>query len=391
MPDKPTHEVVRAGEGIPLSGAGSALSSWLPSQIPVRFFPWETKVGESAAPDTDDCDASGGYGLPDPGLLLTAYRKMVLGRRFDEQATALARQGRLAVHPSSLGQEACQIGAALALRPTDWLFPTYRDGMALISRGIDPVEALTLMRGDAHCGYDPVRHRTAPQCTPLATHAVHATGLAHGERLKDTDTVALALVGDGATSEGDFHEALGLAGVLRAPVVFLVQNNRYAISVPFSAQSAAPGLAYKGVGYGVRAEHVDGNDAAAVLAVLTHAVEDARAGGGPWLIEAHTYRVAPHTSADDPSRYRPAEEAEHWRRRDPVGRLEEWLTANGLLTAAGVASAAADAEAYATAVRTRFATDPAPDPETLFDHVFSAPTPHLTGQRAALRAESENC
>jgi pyruvate dehydrogenase E1 component alpha subunit len=333
------------------------------------------------------------YREPTPEALLAAYRKMVLGRRFDEQATALARQGRLAVHPSSLGQEACQVGAALALRPTDWLFPTYRDCVALVSRGMDAVEALALLRGDRHCGYDPVRHRTAPQCTPLATHAAHATGLAHGERLKGTDTVALALVGDGATSEGDFHEAVNLAGVLRAPVVFFVQNNRYAISVPLSAQSAAPSLAYKGVGYGVRSEQVDGNDAAAVLAVLTAAVEDARAGGGPWLVEAHTYRIAPHTSADDPARYRPAEEEAYWRGRDPIARLESALRARDLLTEDDIAATAAEAEAYAADLRTRLreepALDPALDPLTLFDHVFSTPTPQLTEQRAALRTELE--
>ncbi|MEV0219675.1 pyruvate dehydrogenase (acetyl-transferring) E1 component subunit alpha [Streptomyces sp. NPDC050704] len=361
-------------------------SPWLPSHVPVSFLSTNGKTREF-----DTNAEHRGYAEPPPESLLTAYRRMVVGRRFDEQATALARQGRLAVHPSSLGQEACQVGAALALRDTDWLFPTYRDCVALVSRGIDPVEALTLLRGDAHCGYDPVRHRTAPQCTPLATHAAHATGLAHGERLKGADTVALALVGDGATSEGDFHEALNLAGVLRAPVVFLVQNNGYAISVPLSAQCAAPSLAYKGVGYGIRSEQVDGNDAAAVLAVLTTAVEDARAGGGPWLVEAHTYRMAPHTSADDPSRYRPAAEAEHWRDRDPITRLEAELLDRGLLTDDEVKTTAAEAEAYATDVRERFSVDPALDPLALFDHVFSSPTPQLAEQRASLRAELEGC
>ncbi|GAQ54822.1 thiamine pyrophosphate-dependent enzyme [Streptomyces acidiscabies] len=354
---------------------------WLPSENPVRFLP---RTGEAASGKWFSGNENGEYSLPDPELLRTAYRKMVVGRRFDAQATALARQGRLAVHPSSLGQEACQIGAALALRPTDWLFPTYRDCVALVSRGIDPVEALTLLRGDAHCGYDPVTHRTAPQCTPLATHTAHAAGLAHGERLKGTDTVALALLGDGATSEGDFHEALGLAGVLKAPVVFLVQNNGYAISVPFAAQSAAPALAYKGVGYGVRSEQVDGNDAVALIAVLHKAVESARAGDGPWLIEAHTYRMAAHTSADDPSRYRSAEEAEAWRDRDPVERLESWLMERQFLTSAEVMEIAAEAEAYAAGVRVRLAEDPAVDPRGLVDHVFSTPTPQLTEQCAAL-------
>jgi len=357
-------------------------SPWLPSPVPVSLL------------SPDGGTVSRTYSEPPAESLLTAYRKMVVGRRFDEQATALARQGRLAVHPSSLGQEACQVGAALALRAGDWLFPTYRDCVALVSRGIDPVEALTLLRGDAHCGYDPVRHRTAPQCTPLATHAAHATGLAHGERLKGADTVALALVGDGATSEGDFHEALNLAGVLKAPVVFLVQNNGYAISVPLSEQCAAPSLAYKGVGYGIRSEQVDGNDAAAVLTVLTTAVEDARAGGGPWLVEAHTYRMGPHTSADDPSRYRTAEETEGWRERDPILRLESALRARGLLTDEDVKTAAAEAEAYATDVRERLGADPELDPTALFDHVFSSPTPHIAYQQHVLQAElaeSEEC
>ena len=378
-------------------------SAWLPSAVPVSFLP--TPLSLSPSPQSTNLSSNGkgrekhpaaraerrSYAEPPPDALLAAYRRMVVGRRFDEQATALARQGRLAVHPSSLGQEACQVGAALALRDTDWLFPTYRDCVALVSRGIDPVEALTLLRGDAHCGYDPVRHRTAPQCTPLATHTAHATGLAHAERLKGTGTVALALLGDGATSEGDFHEAVNLAGVLRAPVVFLVQNNGYAISVPLSEQCAAPSLAYKGVGYGVRSEQVDGNDAAAVLAVLTTAVEDARAGGGPWLVEAHTYRMAPHTSADDPSRYRAAEETERWRARDPIARLESALFERGLLTDDDVKAVAAEAEEYAVGVRERLAADPELDPLGLLDHVLGAPTPQLAAQRAALRAELEGC
>lgn len=376
MGDTPTHKT---------SDNWVEPSTWLPSHVPVSLLSTNGNAAEF--------DAAEGrkYPEPPPGSLLTAYRKMVVGRRFDEQATALARQGRLAVHPSSLGQEACQVGASLALRDTDWLFPTYRDCVALVSRGIDPVEALTLLRGDAHCGYDPRRHRTAPQCTPLATHAAHAVGLAHGERLKGADTVALALVGDGATSEGDFHEALNLAGVLKAPVVFLVQNNGYAISVPLAEQCAAPSLAYKGVGYGVRSEQVDGNDAAAVLAVLTTAVEDARSGGGPWLVEAHTYRVGPHTSADDPSRYRSAAEADHWRGRDPIARLESALRERGLLTDEDVKTTAAGAESYAADVRERLSLDPELNPAALFDHVFASPTPQLTDQQAQLHAELEGC
>lgn len=348
-------------------------SFWLPSQVPVSFLQ-EWKKG----------------GAPAAELLLKAYRGMVVGRRFDQQATALARQGRLAVHPSSLGQEACQVGAALALRATDWLFPTYRDCVALISRGIDPVETLTLLRGDAHCGYDPARHRTAPQCTPLATHAAHAVGLAHGERLKGADTVALALVGDGATSEGDFHEAVNLAGVLHAPVVFLIQNNRYAISVPLSAQSAAPAAGVQGDrlrrprGAGGRQRR-----SRRPLGADRRRGGRARRSSRPWLIEAHTYRVGPHTSADDPSRYRTAAEEEHWRARDPLTRLEAALRDRGLLSDADVTTVAEEAEAYAAGVRERLAAAPESDPTTLLDHVFASPTPQLLAQREALHIELE--
>jgi 2-oxoisovalerate dehydrogenase E1 component alpha subunit len=220
---------------------------------------------------------AGGGDLPDEDVLLTLYRMMVFGRRFDTQATALTKQGRLAVYPSAHGQEACQIGAVLALRSQDWLFPTYRDSMAVTGRGVDPVQVLTLLRGDWHSGYDPYQHRVAPQCTPLATNTLHAVGLARAAAIKGEDTVALAMLGDGATSEGDTHAALNFAAVWKAPVVFLIQNNGYAISVPLAKQTAAPSLAYKGIGYGIPATVVDGNDAAAVYAVVRRAVTSAAA------------------------------------------------------------------------------------------------------------------
>jgi 2-oxoisovalerate dehydrogenase E1 component alpha subunit len=194
--------------------------------------------------------------MPADEVLSELHRQMVIGRRLDAQATALTRQGRLAVYPSSRGQEACQVGAVLALREQDWLFPTYRDTVAVLARSVPPAEALSLLRGEWHCGYDPYEHRVAPQCTPLATSTLHAVGFARAAQLKHQDQVALVLVGDGATSEGDTHEALNFAGVWRAPVVFLVQNNGYAISVPLAKQTAAPALAYRGVGSpGVRRRH----------------------------------------------------------------------------------------------------------------------------------------
>ncbi|WP_328476222.1 pyruvate dehydrogenase (acetyl-transferring) E1 component subunit alpha [Streptomyces sp. NBC_00377] len=353
------------------------VQSLLPSLTPVRFV---AEDGAAAKPPA-------GYTEPPAEVLREAYRRMVVGRRFDTQATALTKQGRLAVYPSSRGQEACQVGAVLALRPDDWLFPTYRDSVALVTRGIDPLEVLTLLRGDWHCGYDPAATRTAPQCTPLATQVLHATGMAESIRRKGEDGVAMALVGDGATSEGDFHEALNFAAVLRAPVVFFVQNNKYAISVPLARQSAAPALAYKGIGHGMRCEQVDGNDLVAVLAVLTAAVEHARAGHGPFLVEAHTYRMDAHTNADDATRYRDAEEVQRWSAADPLSRLERYLRARGALTDEDVTAVREQAETLAAELRAGMNAESVPDPLELFDHVYAEPTPQLREQRAMLAAE----
>lgn len=325
----------------------------------------------------------------DPLLLLRLYRQLVRGRRYNTQATALTKQGRLAVYPSSTGQEACQVAAALALEERDWLFPSYRDTLAAVARGLDPVEALTLLRGDWHTGYDPREHRIAPLSTPLTTQLPHAVGLAHAARLQGDDVVALALVGDGGTSEGDFHEALNFAAVWQAPVVFLVQNNGFAISVPLARQTAAPSLAHKAVGYGMPGRLVDGNDAAAVHEVLAAAVRHARVGGGPTLVEAVTYRIDAHTNADDATRYRTAAEVEAWRAHDPIALLEGELTARGLLDEDGVRAAREDAEALAADLRTRLNQDPVLDPMDLFAHVYAGPTPQLREQRALLRAELE--
>ncbi|MEU2727424.1 pyruvate dehydrogenase (acetyl-transferring) E1 component subunit alpha [Streptomyces griseoviridis] len=323
----------------------------------------------------------------DPALMRRLYAELVRGRRYNAQATALTKQGRLAVYPSSTGQEACEVAAALVLQERDWLFPSYRDTLAAVARGLDPVQALTLLRGDWHTGYDPREHRVAPLSTPLATQLPHAVGLAHAARLKGDDVVALALVGDGGTSEGDFHEALNFAAVWQAPVVFLVQNNGFAISVPLAKQTAAPSLAHKAVGYGMPGRLVDGNDAVAVHQVLTDAVRRAREGGGPTLVEAITYRLDAHTNADDATRYRAADEVDAWRAHDPIILLERELTGRGLLDEAGIEAARADAEAMAADLRARMNQDPALDPMDLFTHVYAEPTPQLREQRDQLRAE----
>ncbi|HVH21390.1 MAG TPA: pyruvate dehydrogenase (acetyl-transferring) E1 component subunit alpha [Pseudonocardia sp.] len=347
----------------------------------------EVLVNEVVRLIDQDGRPTGAGPLPPTEELLDGYRALVHARRLNDQAAALVRQGRLAVYPSSHGQEACQVAAARALGPRDWLFPTYRDTAAIVARGVDPVEVLVLLRGDWHCGYDPTAHRVAPHATPLATQLLHAVGVAHAARLKGEDTVVLALCGDGATSEGDFHEALNFAAVFAAPVVFLVQNNKYAISVPLHRQTAAPSLAAKGVGYGIPGVRVDGNDLAALNGVLSDGVQRARDGAGPTLVEADTYRIEAHTNADDPSRYRTEDEVARWRPRDPLLRLRTLLTDRGALTAELETEIATGAERMAAAVRAGVGGPTPPDPDALFAHVFATPTAQLAEQAAVLRAE----
>ena len=351
--------------------------SLLPSAKPLQLIDQDGLPGENP----------GGLALPTPDVLRELYRRMVLGRRFDSEATALTKQGRLAVYPSSRGQDACQVGAVLALRDQDWLFPTYRDSVALLTRGLPAEKALTLLRGDWHCGYDPYEYRVAPQCTPLATNTLHAVGLAYAARLKKQDQVALALLGDGATSEGDTHEALNFAAVWKAPVVFLIQNNGYAISVPLAKQTAAPTLAAKGIGYGVPSLLIDGNDAAVVYAAVRASIERAADGGGPTLIEAVTYRIEAHTNADDATRYRTDAEVSAWLERDPIARLAAYLKTKNLLDDAAAGRLAAEAEQLAGELRDRMNTDVSVDPAELFEHVYAQPTAALERQRAALLAE----
>lgn len=327
------------------------------------------------------------YPLPDGEALKAAFEGLVTGRRINDQANALVRQGRLAVYPSSHGQEACQIAAAAVLSDGDWLFPTYRDTVAVVHRGVDPLQVLTLLKGDWHAGYDPYEHNVAPQATPLATQLLHAVGVAHAAKLRGENTVVLAMCGDGATSEGDFHEALNFAAVFHVPVVFFVQNNEYAISVPLKNQSVAPSLAHKAIGYGMPGERVDGNDAAALLAVLGAAVERAREGGGPALVEAHTYRMQAHTNADDATRYRQDSEVAQWVARDPLTRMRTYLTDRGLLDDSGEARIVEKAEAVAAQLRAGLGEDMPVDPQDLFKYVFANQTPQLKEQSALVADE----
>ncbi|HZW42291.1 MAG TPA: pyruvate dehydrogenase (acetyl-transferring) E1 component subunit alpha [Agromyces sp.] len=351
----------------------------LPSEKPLRLL---DNAGHAVGGA-----ATGGFSLPDTETLLDLYRKMVVARRFDVQVTALTKQGRLATYPSAFGQEGCEIGAVAALTTDDWLFPTYRDTIALLTRGIEPGDILQSFRGDWHNGYDQHAHRTAAQATPLATQAVHAVGLSHAARLRHDPIVALTFLGDGATSEGDAHEAFNFAAVWQTPTVFVVQNNQFAISVPLARQTHAATLADKAVGYGMPGFHVDGNDVAAMYAVTRAAVDRARSGGGPTLIEGVTYRIEAHTNSDDPTRYRQARDVEHWKRRDPIERLEKYLVSEGALTEAVRAEITDAAEELATRTRDVMTTEADLDPLELFDHVYSRPRAALLEQRAALEAE----
>ena len=324
-----------------------------------------------------------------PEELRALHRWMVLGRRADRQAITLARQGQLAVYASSAGQEAAQVGSVLALAPQDWVVPSYRETVALMARGLDVVEVLATFKGTWNCGYDARAHRVAPLSIPIGTQALHAAGIANAARLSGDPVVALTYFGDGATSEGDPHEAMNFAAVFGAPCVFFVQNNGFAISVPLARQTKAPSLAHKAVGYGMPGYRVDGNDVLAVHAATRRAVEQARRGEGPSLVEAVTYRIEAHTTADDPLRYRDAGDVAVWEQRDPLLRFERYLAAAGLLDPAWRAEVAAEAEALAERVRTELSRPARVDPLELFAHVYAEPPPHLAEQRALLAGELE--
>ncbi len=315
------------------------------------------------------------------------YRWMVLSRRVDRQAINLQRQGQLGVYASLLGQEAAQVGSAYVLAEQDWAFPSYREmGVALV-RGVDPASTLHLFRGTWFADYDPHRHNFGLPSIPIGTQALHAAGYAMAAKLDGRDLVTVAYFGDGATSEGDPHEAMNFAAVYDAACVFFVQNNQYAISVPLSKQTKAPTIAHKAIGYGMPGYRVDGNDVLATCAVMRKAVDRARNGGGPSLVEAVTYRMESHTTADDAARYRTDEELAQWRRRDPIARFEAFLNAEGLLDDRLREEIDAEAERLATRMREAVYDAPHGDPMELFDHVYVDPPARFAEQRDLLRRE----
>jgi pyruvate dehydrogenase E1 component alpha subunit len=311
-------------------------------------------------------------------------RDMVRTRRFDERALALQRRGWMSGYPPFRGQEASQVGAAHAMRGDDWLVPTYRSNALQIARGVPMSDILLFRRGYPEFVSDhdvPV----LPQAVPIASQIPHATGLGMARNYAGNDEAVLVCFGDGATSEGDFHEGLNFAGVFDAPVVFFCENNGWAISLPRERQTASDSIAVKAEAYGFEGVQVDGNDPFAVRETVTEALADAR-DGNPVLVESLTYRQGAHTTADDPSQYRDdePEEVPEWRLRDPIERVEEFLLGEGVIDENFVEQAREDAtEELAEAVETAEST-PEPDPDDLFEYTYAEMPAPLREQQAEL-------
>jgi 2-oxoisovalerate dehydrogenase E1 component alpha subunit len=313
--------------------------------------------------------------------LLGFLRDMIVVRRLDAEATALQRQGELALWPPLLGQEAAQIGSGRALRTDDFVFSSYREHAVAYTRGVELVDLVRVWRGVTASGWDPYAVGMATPQVIIGAQTLHATGYAMGIRYDGADSAAVTYFGDGAMSEGDVSEAMVFAASFAAPVVFFCQNNQWAISEPVRLQSTVE-LADRAGGFGIPAIRVDGNDVIAVFAATRAALARARAGEGPTLIEAVTYRMGPHTTADDPTRYRDAAALESWRDRDPISRLADHLRATGDLTADAEESIAAHADAAAAELRAGCLALNDPEPLAVFDHVYAEPHPVIERQRA---------
>jgi 2-oxoisovalerate dehydrogenase E1 component alpha subunit len=309
-------------------------------------------------------------------------RWMILARRLDRECVALQRQGELTVYPGFEGQEAAQVGSAFALGPSDFVFPTFRELAVALVRGVDVVRYLWYHRGTWHGGpYDPSAARFGPICIPVATQVAHAVGYAMGLARDGARACAVGYVGDGATSEGDFHEAANLAAVFKTPAVIFVQNNGWAISVPTRRQTAGE-IWKRAEGYGMPGVRVDGNDVLAVYRATKEAVERAYAGNGPTLIEALTYRIGAHSTADDATRYRDAAEVERARAFDPIARYRTWLLTEGHANEAAVARFERDAETFVGEVRSGITSQGPPPDAWMFDWVWAEMPDALARERA---------
>ena len=312
------------------------------------------------------------------------YRDMVRTRRFDERSLALQRRGWMSGYPPFKGQEASQVGAAHAMAEDDWLFPTYRSNALQLARGVPPSDIFLFRRGHAeyHSDHDvPV----FPQAVPIATQIPHAAGAGMARNYSGNDEAMLVCFGDGATSEGDFHEGMNFAGVFDAPVVFFCENNGWAISLPRERQTASESIAAKADAYGMEGVQVDGNDPLAVYEMVRDCLRSAREGD-PVLVESLTYRQGAHTTADDPSRYRDEDpDIPEWRKRDPLERYEEYLKEQDVVDDAFVESVREEADDELAAAVTEAESVDDPDPEDVFDFVFADLPPQLDDQKAELQ------
>jgi pyruvate dehydrogenase E1 component subunit alpha len=308
------------------------------------------------------------------------YEWMILARTFDDKAFKLQREGRLGTYASILGQEAAQVGSAFALRPTDWMFPAFREPGASFVRGLPMHMILQYWGGDERGSQIPEGLNDFPICIPVATQIPIAVGAALAAKVKGDSIAVMAFMGDGATSKGDFHEGLNFAGVVSAPVVFVCQNNQWAISVPARRQTASKTLAQKAIAYGFPGIRVDGNDIFAVYQAADEALNRARAGKGPTFIECLTYRLGDHTTADDASRYRSREEVEEWKKKDPIGRLKKFMEQEGLWNKSFDQAVRAKATEKVEQAVTTLESFPPPDPQDIFRFMFQELTAELKEQ-----------
>jgi pyruvate dehydrogenase E1 component alpha subunit len=350
-------------------------------QIDLRYqVPWLSILDEDGG-----CDDALAPEVSDE-LLLRMHRAMLLARRLDERMLKLQRQGRIGTFAPVSGQEAAQIGAMAALTEKDWFVPAFRETAAAIWRGMPLAQILLYNAGYNEGGAVPEDAHDLPIAIPVATQIPHAVGLAYAAQYRETGAVAITFFGDGATSEGDFHEAINFAGVFGTPTIFLCQNNQWAISVPREHQTRSRTLAQKALAYGVPGIQVDGNDVLAVLAATREAATRARDGDGPTMIECITYRLSLHTTADDPTKYRSDEEVEVWRRRDPIPRLQNHLKGRGLLSDDDIDALERDikAEIDDAWAETQAEMEHLKEPGTIFEHHYAELPPYLREQRDAL-------
>jgi pyruvate dehydrogenase E1 component alpha subunit len=324
----------------------------------------------------------------DPEQVRSLYRDLVMVRRVDAEGTALQRQGELGLWASLLGQEAAQVGSGRAMRPNDFAFPTYREHGVAWTRGVPPVNLLGLFRGVSNGGWDPNEKNFNLYTIVIGSQTLHAVGYAMGVQRDGSDDAVVAYFGDGASSQGDVNEAFVFAASYNAPVVFFCQNNQWAISEPAERQSRVP-LYRRASGFGFPGLRVDGNDVFACLAVTRAALDRARSGNGPTLIEAYTYRMGAHTTSDDPTRYRGNDEVELWRARDPIARLRAFLAREGRADDDFFAAVDAEADRMASEVRAACLALPDPDPLSMFDHVYAGPHAQVAAERAALASYLE--